>query len=53
MKNESELSDPLSRRSLLGRAVGAAGIMAALGRLEVLQGGMRKVRSSRLSRTRA
>ena len=31
MKNESELSDPLSRRSLLGRAVGAAGIMAALG----------------------
>jgi hypothetical protein len=31
MKKESELSDPLSRRSLLGRAVGAAGIMAALG----------------------
>jgi beta-galactosidase len=31
MKNESGLSDSLSRRSLLGHAVGVAGIMAALG----------------------
>src|SRR5271157_1250995 len=31
MKNESGLTDSLSRRSLLGQAVGAAGIMAALG----------------------
>ena len=31
MKNEDELKDSLSRRSLLGRAVGAAGILPALG----------------------
>ena len=31
MKNESGLSDSLSRRSLLGQAVGAAGILSALG----------------------
>ena len=31
MKNESGLTDSLSRRSLLGHAVGVAGIIAALG----------------------
>ena len=31
MKNESGLTDSLSRRSLLGQAVGAAGILSALG----------------------
>ena len=31
MKNESGLSDSFSRRSLLGQAVGAAGILSALG----------------------
>ena len=31
MKNENGISDSLSRRSLLGRAVGAAGVLPALG----------------------
>ena len=31
MKNENEMTDSLSRRSLLGQAVGAAGILSALG----------------------